>query len=416
MVIAFAELRLKSCERMSLEDFPPPLPSESSRLGLRTAVAAFLNFALVLFVASVAVSLASDSLILFLKNDALAGVAGFLAVPSFFTVLVVYGLMAVTPLVPKRIFLPLTWSGPAAALMALPVMIYGFHHSAWIAWGSSLGQFLLCLVILHGRRGSWGFRWPLLAVSQLGKDTFRWRNSIGFVAVHLLVVLPVVIVYLLACGSLAVSYFTDGFVSLRPSGVTMQVRKYSREDGKTVELVAMSHIGEPEFYQSLAATFPPTATVLMEGVSDEGKLMPEKVGYTKTARDLGLAEQHEVFKLQGELVSADVDIGQFSKVTLDCLKRTMVIHAKGLTAETLPLLMQPSPADLPQHLFDDLLRRRNEHLLAVLRERLLTSDHLIIPWGAAHMPGISAGVLKAGFRLQNTQESTAIRFGGVKSR
>ncbi len=377
-------------------------------------MAAFLNFALGVFVASVAVSLASDSLILFLKNDAFAGVAGFLAVPSLLTMLVVYGLMAVTPLVPKRIFLPLTWSGPAAALMAMPAMIYGFHHSAWIAWGSSLGQFLLCLVILHGRRGSWGVRWPLLAVSQLGNNAFRWQNSIGFVAVHLLMVLPAVIGYLLVCGSLAVNHFTDGFVSLRPRGVTMQVRKYSREDGKTVELIAMSHIGEPEFYHSLAATFPPTATVLMEGVSDAGKLMPEKVGYTKTAKDLGLAEQHEAFKPQGDLISADVDIGQFSKVTLDCLKRTMVIHAKGLNAETLPLLIQPSPVDLPQRLFDDLLTRRNEHLLVVLRDRLLTSDHVIIPWGAAHMPGISAGVLKAGFRLQNTQESMAIRFGGAK--
>ena len=379
-------------------------------------MAVFLNFALVLFTVNAAVSLVSESLVLFLKIDAVAGIAGFLVVLSLLVALVIYGLMAVTPLVPKRIFLPLTLFGPVASLVALPVMIYGFQHHEWIAWGSSLAQFLLCMVIFYRLRGSWKFRWPLLAVGQLGAEAFRWRNLLGFVAVHLFVALPVVVAYLLTCGSLAVNHFSDGFVSVRPSGVKMQVRKYVREDGKTVELVAMSHIGEPEFYRALVASFPPTATVLMEGVSDKGKVMVEPVSYTKTAKDLGLAEQHEVFRPQGEVVFADVDIGQFSKTTLEFLKRTMVIHTKGITAETLTTLTEPSSEDLPQQLFNDLLTRRNEHLLTVFQERLASSDHLIIPWGAAHMPGISRGVLKAGFHLQETRERVAIRFGGVKGR
>jgi hypothetical protein len=33
----------------------------------------------------------------------------------------------------------------------------------------------------------------------------------------------------------------------------------------------------------------------MEGVSDKQDMLKEKVGYTKTAKDLGLSEQHEVF-------------------------------------------------------------------------------------------------------------------------
>ena len=94
----------------------------------------------------------------------------------------------------------------------------------------------------------------------------------------------------------------------------------------------------------------------------------------------------------------------------------MVIHTKGITAETLTTLMEPSFEDLPQQLLNDLLTRRNEHLLTVFQERLASSDHLIIPWGAAHMPGISRGVLKAGFHLQETRERVAIRFGGVKGR
>ena len=398
---------------MISEDFPPPLPGPCSHTGLRAVLAAFLNLALVLFIANAVVSLTSNSLILFLKNDVLVDVAALSGAVSTLTAFVIYGLMAMTPMVPKRVFLPLTLFGPVAVLVALPVMIYGFRYGSWITWGIALAQFLLCMAILLRLRRPWKSCWLLLTADQLATVAFRWRNLIGFVAAHVFVVVPGVMVYLLICGSLAVNHFTDGFVSLRPSGVTMQVRKYSREDGKTVDLVAMSHIGEPEFYQALAATFPPTATVLMEGVSDKGKVMTEPVGYTKIAKYLGLAEQHAVFKPQGKLIFADVDIGQFSKVTLECLKPTMVIHTKGITAETLPILMQPSSEDLPQQLFNDLLTRRNEHLLMVLQEQLLTTDHLIIPWGAAHMPGISQGVLKAGFHLRETQESVVIRFGGA---
>ena len=401
---------------MTSEDFPPPLPGPCSHTGLRAALAAFLNLALVLFIANAVVSLTSNSLILFLKNDVLAGVAALSGAVSTLTAFVIYGLMAMTPMVPKRVFLPLTLFGPVAALVAVPVMIYGFRYGSWITWGIALAQFLLCMAILLRLRRPWKSCWPLLTADQLATVAFRWRNLIGFVAAHVFVVVPGVMVYLLVCGSLAVSHFTDGFVSLRPGGVTMQARKYLREDGKTVELVAMSHIGEPEFYQALATSFPPTATVLLEGVSDQRKLVTEPVGYTKTAKDLGLAEQQEVFKPQGELIPADVDLSEFSKTTRDYLRKMMVIHAKGFNAETLPLLMQPASEELPQQLFHDLLTRRNEHLLKVLQDQLQTSDHIIVPWGAAHMPGISAGVIGAGFRLQTTKEYLAIRFGRAKSR
>jgi hypothetical protein len=362
----------------------------------RRLIAGFLNLALLVTLAAAVTSLVHDSMVLSGQSRGLPGLATALGILGLLTAVVVYGLMLLTPMVPKRFFMPLTLCGLLTSLLALPLLIYFYTHSALISWGMSLAQLLLWVVILRRLRGSWKLRWPLITAEQLETRPFRWRNFCGF--------------------SLAVSHFTDGFVSLRPAGLTMQVRKYTRDDGKTVELVPMSHIGEPEFYQTLAASFSPQAAVLMEGVSDKQDMLKEKVGYTKTAKDLGLSEQHEVFKPQGELVAADVDIGQFSKVTLECLKKTMIIHAKGINAETLRLLMQASPEDLPQQLFHDLLTRRNEHLLTVFEERLHQSDHLIIPWGAAHMPGISAGVLKAGFRLQETKDYVAIRFGGRKSR
>jgi hypothetical protein len=381
----------------------------------RRLIAGFLNLALLVMLAAAVASLVHDSMVVFSKSAGLPGLTAVFGILGLFTAVVVYGLMVITPMVPKRFFIPLTLCGLLTTLLALPLLIYFYTHSAWISWGMSLAQLLLWVVIVCRLRGSWKLRWPWIIAEQLETRPFRWRNFCGFILLHLVVLLPALGIYLFGCGSLAVSHFTDKFVSLRPGGLTMQVRKYTRGDGKIVELVPMSHIGEPEFYQSLAISFSPTATVLMEGVSDEQEILKEKVGYKKTATDLGLAEQQAVFKPQGKLVPADVDLRNFSKVTLECLKKTMAIHAKGINAETLPLLLQPAPADLPENLFHDLLTRRNERLLTVLREQLRHSDHVIIPWGAAHMPGISAGVLQAGFRLQETKDYLAIRFGGGTS-
>lgn len=399
---------------MTSEILPPPSPDTRSRSGAKPAMAACLSVALLVFLAASVVSLANESLILFFNSHALSGVDALFGIPALLVALAVYGLMALSPMVPKRIFLPVTLFAPVAGLMALPLLVYFHEHVVLIGWAISLGEALVCAGVCFYLLRPGGFRWPLIGEDRLGDRAFGWGNLLGFIAVHVLVLLPVAAIYLAFCGSLAVNHFTDGFVSLRPEGMTMQVRKYTRDDGKTVELVPMSHVGEADFYQDIAASFPPTSVVLMEGVSDTGHLLQEKVGYKKTANDLGLAEQQQVFKPKGELVPADMDLGQFSKPTLDAVKRAMAFHAQGLNAASLLQLMQATPEDLPKQMFDDLLTRRNEHLLAVFNERLLTSDHIIIPWGAAHMPGISEGVLKAGFRLQDTEEYVAIRFGGKK--
>jgi hypothetical protein len=39
------------------------------------------------------------------------------------------------------------------------------------------------------------------------------------------------------------------------------------------------------------------------------------------------------------------------------------------------------------------------------------SRHIIIPWGAAHMPEIAREIEKSGFRPGATREYHAIRFG-----
>jgi hypothetical protein len=82
-----------------------------------------------------------------------------------------------------------------------------------------------------------------------------------------------------------------------------------------------------------------------------------------------------------------------------------------MNATNLPELLQFSPSpDLENQLFDDLLNKRNQHLLKEIEDQLPQTKYIIVPWGVAHMPGISREIQKLGFHLQTTQDYTVIRF------
>ena len=74
------------------------------------------------------------------------------------------------------------------------------------------------------------------------------------------------------------------------------------------------------------------------------------------------------------------------------------------------LAMYSPPANIEQQLFDDLLNKRNQHLLKVLQTELPQSDLIIVPWGAGHMPEIAKAIEKEGFHLTGSNDYTVIRF------
>jgi hypothetical protein len=288
--------------------------------------------------------------------------------------------------------------------------VYFHEHAAWIGWSVSLLQVMLAFLILRYLKQGPAIRWPLCPDSRLGERKFRWGNLTAMLLAALLIVMPALLLGTALSAKLAVDHFTDGFVALGPSGVTMQVRRYVREDGKQITLVPMSHVGESSFYQELSESFPEDSVVLMEGVSDKNKLAPSHSNYSRMAEAIGVVEQHEFFKPKGEIVPADVDMSEFSPATRDMLKGVLLVHSKGLTEETMPILLKPTPPGFEKQLLDDILGKRNRHLLRVLHERLPNTNHIVIPWGAAHMPEIAREIVKSGFRVVETREFNAIRF------
>lgn len=395
---------------------PPPEPARKSGFG-RQVLAFLLSLSLGLFLADAFVSLVDESLILLFDLRVLTVVRGMIFFFSLLMAIVVYGLMGLTPLIPKRLFLPVALFNPVATLAVIPLAIYFYGWLEQLIWVISLCQLMFGLGILYWVQGEFKLRWPLVTESRLGSRGFSWLNLSGFVGLNLFVVLPAVVVYLAVCASLAVGHFSRGFLSLRPGGFTVQVRDYVRNDGKTIQLVPMAHIGEADFYQKLSQSFPTNAVVLMEGVTDNNNLLTNRITYQRMATSLGLTEQHEEFHpAQAEIVMADVDVGQFTTNTIGFLNLVMLVHAKGLTAENVVKVLQFSPPPhFEEQLFDDLLGKRNQHVVGEIRARLPQSGRLIVPWGVAHMPGIEAEIQASGFHVAGTREYTVIRFRATRN-
>ena len=417
----------------SMEQVPPPpaieapplLPPTPEKKSGRRSFAKLLSFCLWLFLLDGMVSFADDALILLFGAHWFSLIRGLISFATLVMALGVYLLMGITPAVPKRIFLPVPLFFLASMLAMFTLAIFWYHRLEEIAFTVStcelvLGVLLVALSRRDGRaparedaRPAGQGRQPLVIEEQLGARGFSWANLLGFVAVNLFVLLPLVAVYLFGCGARAVNHFSEGFMALHPSGFTVQVRKYVRDDGKAIQLFPMAHVAAPSFYQQVSRSFPTNAVILMEGVSDEGNLLTNKISYKRMAKTLGLAEQHETFAPNPrEVVRADVDVNVFSRQTIDFLNLIMLFHSRGMTPENLSKFLQYSPPPgFEKQLFDDLLVKRNEHLLGEIRAHLETSDNIMVPWGVAHMPGLAREIQNYGFHLAETRDLVVIPFG-----
>jgi hypothetical protein len=401
-----------------LLNVPPLLPSEPPRKSPHRWFCVLLSLCLALFLVDGLTSFLDDALILFVNVHALSLLRGLFSLAAILMAAFVYVLIGVTPKVPKRLFLPIPMFFLAAMLVMFTLAIFWHHRIEQIAFGISTCELLLAVILVKatGQRDAGGprHRWPWVSPEQLGARAFSWKNIAGFLALNVFVLLPFVVVYVFVFSARAVIRFSEGFVALHPAGFTVQVRKYVRDDGKVIELFPMAHIADASFYQQVSKSFPSNSVILMEGVSDSENLLTNKITYKRMASALGLSEQKQTFTPgQGEPVRADVDVKQFSTNTIDFLNLVMLFHSRGVTPENLSRLLQYAPPPgFEEQLFDDLLVKRNEHLLGEIQLHLAETDNIMVPWGAAHMPSLAREIEKKGFHLSETHDYAVIRFGG----
>jgi hypothetical protein len=374
-----------------------------------------LSLFLTVFLADALLSVFDDALILALDVHLLSLPRALLAILFFLASVVTYVLMALTPMIPKRWFVPATLFIPAGMLATIPISIYAYHRLMAASLAISLVQLILAVWILKRVQGVLSFRWPLVAGEKIDGRSFSWTNLAGFLAANLFLLAPLTLAYLAICLSLAASHFSEGFLRLRPSGVILQARTYTRADGRTVELIPMMHVGKSDFYSQVTQSFPSNSIALLEGVSDEKHLLEHKLSYKRLADSLGLAEQHEGFApSQAASRRADVDIDQFSKPTIEILNLVTQFYSEGMDRNVLVrMLMKSSDPKLGERLWDDLLTKRNEHLLQEIHTELAKTKMIVVPWGAMHMPGLAAEIEKSGFHVARTRDFEVMSFRSV---
>src|ERR1051326_128800 len=187
---------------------PPPLPPTTKRHSVRQLLGILLSLCLALFLADAAVSVMDDSLILIFGVHLLGSARGIVFVFATLLAILVYCLMGLTPMIPKRLFLPLTLFGLAAQLALLPWLIYFYARLHQLFWGLSVFQLLFGLSILCWLQGGFKVRWPLVPENRLGTRRFSWVNLSVFLLANVLVLLPALAAYVVFCSALAVDHFS----------------------------------------------------------------------------------------------------------------------------------------------------------------------------------------------------------------
>src|ERR1035437_4516449 len=112
--------------RLSSE--PTPRPSAG-----RQVIALRLSVCLGLFLADAFISLLDDSLIVVFGVHVLSGARAMVCFLAMLMALLIYVLMGLTPIIPKRLFLPLTLFNPLAMLGVVPFVIYAYGRLQQVA-------------------------------------------------------------------------------------------------------------------------------------------------------------------------------------------------------------------------------------------------------------------------------------------
>jgi hypothetical protein len=394
----------------------------------------FANLFLILFLADGAVSTLDELLAAVSGMHLLHQVRNLGAFPVLFLSVPLFVAMGIDRRIPKRVFLPMALYALWGAVIFWPMPL--FIPEGMFGILMSLGQLGIGLAGLHAVRKRSGHDF-LMTPSMFSEDWFSWKNTLGFFSMTaLLVPLTLLVIGTWSLATL-VEVKTSGFMKIRASGLYMNEKIYSK-GGKTLRLVPMIHIGRTDYYDEVGGSMTNGKTIILaEGVSDREGLLKAKLSYDKIGELLGLTSQTHM-RMDGthvtsdfipqstspdvtgdepHIVSADLDLSQFSPTTIEFLgvltsaffngqslsdgyaQYTAWIYAQGNDQQTLDTITH------------DIFTQRNEAVFAMLSKALPHYDTLIIPWGALHMAEIEKEAQRLGFFMLGEKERLSVDFG-----
>jgi hypothetical protein len=219
-----------------------------------------------------------------------------------------------------------------------------------------------------------------------------------------------VLAYLPLWFLVSIQLITDGFVRFDLTGVSLADRRFERDD-REIRLVGMMHIGEREAYEALVASFSGGSTVVLaEGLTDRDHLLQAPFSFEGVARAAGLDTQDEIEAYFDDVEApqqwqrpdvrhADVDLSDFHPDTIALLGRVgEVWDGENPLGAFADLYVHYGEEPERWAVFaEDVLTRRNLHLLDELRAALVEYERVVVPWGALHLPFVELRVREMGF-------------------
>lgn len=303
----------------------------------------------------------------------------------------------------------------AAVLLTLRYS-FGWPLLYWMDLRTACLILDLLLVVVAGLY----FLNSLLGVRLRARDWFRWQHSVAvgsFCVIVSILSLPAGWFGLVR----VIEDTSSGFVRLTLSGLELAERVYEK-DGRRVHLIGMAHIADSGFYESLnrslAEPVEGRRLVLLEGVSDSEKLLPQSFASGKTYRDmaerLGLAEQALGFAVQSDKSEsetaeeawaklgvdfrhADIDIRELDPLHRDRLVTLLSAMEKFDLSCLLSLPGDMTAHDLEELIVEGLVKQRNARLMEVFAAEEANYAEVFMPWGAAHLPDLERRLLALGY-------------------
>jgi len=404
------------CENSALFPLKDPILGEGKREGQEkrpsfSILIAFMNLFIWGFAFDALLSVLDDGLVLIWESPFLniprVIVASTLVLFSFFF----YFLMGLTPRIPKQIFLPMVLFTPLTVLALFPFESL-LVQNPWIRLTSSLVQLLLSAAVLWRVRVLFGGL--RVGAALLSKPLFSFKNLTGF-SFFTLILIPFLMGYFIIWAGVAVHYGTKGFVTPGVSSLLVNQKSFIR--GETiVHLVPMIHIGESNFYKSLTESFPQKSSILLrEGITDRGNLIKFQFSYEKISSNLGLGNQYKDFQpapSKIKIKNADIDASEFSKITIEILNQIGAFHKSEFKDMQVfirlsQILQNPKNSRV---FFNDVIGKRNQHLFGEIQNALRDYRHIIVPWGAFHLPQIEEAIQRQGFELGETRARSIIEY------
>ncbi len=339
-------------------------------------------------------------------------VRDWLAGSTLLLAFVVHNVVMTTPRMSPWLMYPMTLFPGVAVVVTFAA--YGFGTDLpvidrWVALAQSGVGAVVALA---------AWRFGGLPIRSRANPAFTWRYAMGAAALNGLVFMPSFVGASVLLTRAIVEHHTRGFLSLGLDGIHILDRTY-RNGADDVRVVGMMHIGDDGFYKGLVDSLPEGSIVLAEGVTDKNAWMAVGGPAVGMAEALGTANQH-VFedalrqRADVEVRRADLDMSDFSEATRMLLRAGATLIEQGDATALLELTGDPEAQNqIVESLRVDLLERRNAHLLDMLDIALVEADVVVLPWGAAHLPGIHDALGVRGFQAVSERSRVVLRWDSL---